>query len=244
MSGLWRNSAENREGKYLVKRRDGTVPEWPWFVFGAKDPAAPAGLRAYAAKAEELGMDSAYVADVRRLAGEFEAYRNAYGWGDPDAPKHRPDDPATVAEMAQAAGLVPASADQLLPEPDEAGIYHYSDGSRIAPAVLKLPYKGTVWVAFHTDGELHNRGYFTAEDAAQGLREIGQGPARCAWVSGGDRHADASKTPAEAVWGTIRKVGWIDPVTREIQPARCPKHLHMDLSEPPVGAEPKPKQAE
>lgn len=110
MAGLWRNQAETREGKYLVKRRDGSVPEWPHFVIGGADPAAPDALRAYADAAERLGMDPVYVADVRDLATRFERYRRAIGAGDPDAPRHRKDDPATVAEMARAAGLGGGSA--------------------------------------------------------------------------------------------------------------------------------------
>lgn len=34
MARLWRNNEGTREGKYLVQRRDGTVPEWPYFVMG------------------------------------------------------------------------------------------------------------------------------------------------------------------------------------------------------------------
>lgn len=68
-------------------------------VFGAKDPAAPAALLAYAHEAETLGFDPVYVADVRRMAGEFAAYCAMNGRGDPDAPPHRKDDPATLAKM-------------------------------------------------------------------------------------------------------------------------------------------------
>ena len=99
MAGLWRYSEETKEGKYLVIRRDGSVPEWPNMVFGAKDPAAPAALLAYANKAEELGYDPAYVADVRRLATEFDNYRACFGIGNPDAPKERVDDESIVAKM-------------------------------------------------------------------------------------------------------------------------------------------------
>lgn len=99
--GLWRNQGGTREGKYLVTRRDGTVPEWPYFVIGAADPAAPAALNAYAAKAQDLGMDLRYVSDLLDLAEEFEIYHRVYGQGDPDAARHRPDDPATVARMAE-----------------------------------------------------------------------------------------------------------------------------------------------
>ena len=98
-SGLWRKQAATPEGKYLVKRRDGTIPNWPSFVLGAKDPAAPAALYAYANVAEALGMNADYIADIRNLAREFSNYREAYGAGDPDRGRHRVDDPVTIAEM-------------------------------------------------------------------------------------------------------------------------------------------------
>jgi hypothetical protein len=85
--------------KFLVTRRDGTVPDWPYFVLGARDPAAPAALRAYADEAEKRGMDPAYVADLRFQAADFERYRHEHGDGDPDASPHRPDDPGTVARI-------------------------------------------------------------------------------------------------------------------------------------------------
>lgn len=103
MTGLWRKRGING-GKYLVLRRDGTVVEWSNFVIGARDPAAPAGLRGYADEAEKLGFDPEYVADVRQLAGDFEAERANTGTGDPDAPPHRADDPATVARMPKERG--------------------------------------------------------------------------------------------------------------------------------------------
>jgi hypothetical protein len=104
MPGIWRNDPATPEGKYLVKRRDGTVPEWPWFVLGAADPAAVAALYAYAASARDLGMDPAYIRDVLALAAEFEDYQRTHPAGDPDAPRHRKDDPTTVAEMARGRG--------------------------------------------------------------------------------------------------------------------------------------------
>ena len=97
MSGLWRNRRDTPEGKYLVQRRDGTIPEWGWFVLGERDPAAPAALRAYAARAEAFGMDPQYVSDIRALAEEWS--RTRLGTGDPDSPPHRADDPETIAKM-------------------------------------------------------------------------------------------------------------------------------------------------
>ena len=96
---LWRRDPDTPEGKYLVKRRDGTVVEWPNFVLGAKDPASPAALRAYADEAERLGYYPPFVEDVRDLAREFEEYREQHGAGDPDRGPHRTDDPETIAAM-------------------------------------------------------------------------------------------------------------------------------------------------
>lgn len=102
MSGLWRNGTDAPEGKFLVLRRDGSKPEWPYFVIGAADPAAPWALFGYAKKAEELGMDPQYVKDLYDLAVEFDKWREAHKTGDPDAPRHRTDDPETVAKMGKA----------------------------------------------------------------------------------------------------------------------------------------------
>ena len=99
MPGLWRKQDGTREGKYLVQRRDGTVPEWPSLVLGARDPAAPAAIRAYADECERQGFEPVYVADMRWLADEFEAYRAEHGEGDPMAPRHRVDDPEIIAKM-------------------------------------------------------------------------------------------------------------------------------------------------
>lgn len=98
-SGLWRNNPETKEGKYLVIRRDGTVPEWPNFVIGAKDPCAPAALRAYADEAARQGYNEQYVSDIRKLADDFTEYRALVGSGDPDRGRHRNDDPETIAKM-------------------------------------------------------------------------------------------------------------------------------------------------
>lgn len=100
LSGLWRNNADTPEGKYLVKRRDGSMVEWPNFVIGAKDPAAPWALRAYAFVAYFFyAMNGPFCLDIWRLAGSFRRYRKTNGDGDPDRGKHRTDDPTTIAEM-------------------------------------------------------------------------------------------------------------------------------------------------
>lgn len=104
MARLWRNTGGTREGKYLVQRRDGTIPEWPYFVLGASDPAAPYALIAYADYARRMGMDPEYCSDLEALAGEFARWPDNHGSGDPDAPRHRTDDPEVIAKMRQAKG--------------------------------------------------------------------------------------------------------------------------------------------
>ena len=104
MARLWRNTEGTREGKYLVTRRDGTIPAWPYFVIAASDPAAPRALLAYADAAEEVGMDPEYVQDIRDLAVRFDDYRWSHDAGDPDAPRHRTDDPETIEKMRGALG--------------------------------------------------------------------------------------------------------------------------------------------
>jgi hypothetical protein len=99
MAGLWRNRKDTPEGKYLVTRRDGTTPEWSWFVLGARDPAAPRALLAYAEECETLGMDPAYVQEVRQMVRDWEDERAALGTGIPDGPPDRVDNPATIEKM-------------------------------------------------------------------------------------------------------------------------------------------------
>jgi hypothetical protein len=101
MTRLWINRPETPEGKFLVVRRDGTIPSWPHFVLGARDPAAPFALDSYADEAERLGYDPEMVADVRQLAKEFRGYRGTHGAGDPDAPPHRTDNPEVLRLMCE-----------------------------------------------------------------------------------------------------------------------------------------------
>lgn len=98
------------EGKYLVKRRDGTVPEWPWFVLGARDNDAADTLRDYADRKErrmlagDPDITPGWIASLRRKADQWDAYRAEHGDGDPGRGLHRVDDPATVAEMRKGRG--------------------------------------------------------------------------------------------------------------------------------------------
>ncbi len=97
MARLWRRVLKGC--KFFVCRRDGSVPTWKHFVLGARDPAAPAGLRAYADKAEELKMDPDYCWDIRDEADAWERELVTVGLGDPDAGPHRVDDEVTVRKM-------------------------------------------------------------------------------------------------------------------------------------------------
>jgi hypothetical protein len=95
---IWRSWGD-KLGKFLVVRRDGSVPKWPPFVLGARDPAAPYALRAYAAKCRALKWDEEYIASVLEEANAFEAYAAKEGAGDPPASPHRTDDPAVLEAM-------------------------------------------------------------------------------------------------------------------------------------------------
>ena len=94
---IWAKTEEYSEGKYLVVRRDGTIPDWPHFVIGGDDPCAPAALRAYADAAEKQGYDSEYVQSLRELADDFS--KRTGGKADPDAAPHRTDSPAIIKLM-------------------------------------------------------------------------------------------------------------------------------------------------
>lgn len=96
---IWAKTKEFFEGKFLVVRRDGTVPHWPHFVLGARDPAAPAALRAYATECRNRGFEKEYIASVIELADDFERYRIEQGNGDPEAPPHRKDNPNVIRAM-------------------------------------------------------------------------------------------------------------------------------------------------
>ncbi len=118
---VWAKTTEFPEGKFLVIRRDGSVPAWPHFVLGARDPAAPAALRAYADKSAELGVDPEYVASVREIADDFERYRAREGAGDPDAAPHRKDDEDVLHVMRGGNGAICAwqstNASKAKPKP-------------------------------------------------------------------------------------------------------------------------------
>lgn len=100
MPKLFRHMEKDGTDKFLVIRRDGTVPRWPYFVIGARDPYAEATLRAYANEvAKRREHDKDYVESVRKLADQFATYRKEHGNGDPEAPKHRPDDSRVISAM-------------------------------------------------------------------------------------------------------------------------------------------------
>lgn len=142
----------NMFNKYLVLRRDGTVPEWPYLVLGAKDPAVPFAIEALADESQRQGMDADYVSDLRRLADYFDYFRHTYGEGDPDAPAHRQDNPEIVSQITHGS-TVPAgfeigrnSSPTYCPwcgsDVNERG--HDSDCSRPLHTEIKLTWSGRV----------------------------------------------------------------------------------------------------
>jgi hypothetical protein len=96
---VWAKTKEYAEGKFLVVRRDATIPHWPHFVLGARDEAVPATLRFYAEQCAALGYEPDYVHSIYELADDFEQYRKLHGDGDPEAPPHRKDVPDVLKAM-------------------------------------------------------------------------------------------------------------------------------------------------
>lgn len=119
---LFRHNPATPEGKYLVKRRDGTVFECPSFVLGARDEDAELCLRIYgllklmppdqregfiedmhdqfaASRADPDAQNVGYFDSVMAFADLWDEYRKQHGDGDPLMGRHRQDDPATLAEM-------------------------------------------------------------------------------------------------------------------------------------------------
>jgi len=96
---VWALSETHPEGKFLVVRRDGSVPRWGHFVMGARDPCVPAGLIAYAGEAVRRGLDPEYAQSVLQLAAKFRADMDKLGMGNPDQGPHRKDDPAVLSAM-------------------------------------------------------------------------------------------------------------------------------------------------
>ena len=109
---IWAKTKEFSEGKFLVVRRDGSIPHWPHFVLGARDPAAPKALAAYAAECERIGLDREYVDSILELAADFANYRLDQGPGDPDAPPHRMDDPNVITAMRGGFSVISVTPDK------------------------------------------------------------------------------------------------------------------------------------
>jgi hypothetical protein len=102
LTGLFRDNPKTPEGKYLVLRRDGTVPPWPSFVLGGADPHAAVALRAYADSiANDPDADTEFVARLRQWADEMDGWRKDHGPGDPTRGQHRKDVPWVVEMMRQ-----------------------------------------------------------------------------------------------------------------------------------------------
>lgn len=85
--------------KFLVLRRDGTVPLWPWMVLGGRDPLAIVAAEAYlAALLQEEQADQAYVDYIREMVDTLKSYPKG---GDHDFGL---DDPSIVQVMRDGRG--------------------------------------------------------------------------------------------------------------------------------------------
>jgi hypothetical protein len=102
---IYELTPEMRDGKYLVVRRDGTIPEWPHFVLSARDPAAPEALRTYAYRCSHLGMDRDYTDSAWDLSRVFEDYHKQYGSGDPAEAPNRIDNSLVISMMRRETDL-------------------------------------------------------------------------------------------------------------------------------------------
>lgn len=74
------------EGKYLVIRRDGSIPSWPCFVLGGRDPYVPAALEAYAKAVRDTGGNEEYAQLVEQRATDFRLYAQSVGYSRPEEP--------------------------------------------------------------------------------------------------------------------------------------------------------------
>lgn len=128
--------------KYLVVRRDGTLPQWPYFVLGGADPYAREALWAYADAIETQQGDKEYADSVRQLAEDFENWRIDNVTGDPIAPPHRKDEPSVIDAMEQPGGsvvLAPISPQEPRPQPFLTTLGEYSKLLKVYETLARLP---------------------------------------------------------------------------------------------------------
>ncbi len=166
MPGFARRKSGKVKEKYLVMRRDGSVPAWPWFVLGGRDPAAPAALAAYADECERLGMDAEYVKDLRARALEFIETQVKVGRGDPDRSSQAADDPLVVAKLgeAEAPEGAPPSQFESRFEGNTLDVKDYDDvylsvvqDATVLDGNMQVAFKGTLYAANMVGFELRYR---------------------------------------------------------------------------------------
>lgn len=154
---LWRHTEEHSEGKYLVVRRDGTIPPWPHFVIGAADPCAPAALKAYADEADRIGLDAEFAQSVNDEADNFELWRLSMPAtmkkADPDAGPHREDNPFVLGMMRGDHDLSGYSA---IPHHERLPIFHLDAGETalILTDAQRRVVKAAIEQALGVDGPL------------------------------------------------------------------------------------------
>jgi hypothetical protein len=76
------------EPKYkLTRTSDGTVPDWPYFVLGARDPAANAAMQAYLIRITQLGYSEEYIDTVDAIADQMEDHFSDHAPSDVGQPR-------------------------------------------------------------------------------------------------------------------------------------------------------------
>ena len=139
--------------KYLVLRRDGARPPWPYFVLGGADPAATAALHAYCVQAAELGMRQQYIADVGAVVDSFREYQAEHGLGDPGTTSMIHDDPETLTRMGEETPLagvrVNSTVDNCVIDVDGAlqPAFYTVPGATVIDAEGKVVFRGRLHVA-------------------------------------------------------------------------------------------------
>ena len=103
-------------GKYLLVRRDGTVPAWCnlAYVLGPRDPATPIALRAIAnhAMEESKNPDLDYVQSLLDRADECDRYREQHGAGDPKSHPWRTEAHDVMSALAGNNSVIVALPDK------------------------------------------------------------------------------------------------------------------------------------
>lgn len=102
LTSIFRENPKTPEGKYLIKRRDGSIVASPSFVLLGPDPNAPNTIRFYAREMKSNNKaHPGFIESLLRWADTYDMYRLKHGESDPEKGAHRIDDPKTIEQMKQ-----------------------------------------------------------------------------------------------------------------------------------------------